>query len=123
MPFFCQRCGTGLPPSARFCSNCGNVVTAAPPPPGRPLVRPIVGRQIAGVCIGVAQANGWNVTTVRILTVAGVLLTSGLVGVAYLAGWIGIPEEPVGMPGPYPPGSYPQGPYPPNAPGGYPPRV
>ena len=34
MPFFCQRCGTGLPPSARFCSNCGNVVTAAPPAPG-----------------------------------------------------------------------------------------
>ena len=71
MPFFCQRCGTGLPPSARFCSNCGNVVTAAPPPPGRPLVRPIVGRQIAGVCIGVAQANGWDVTAVRVLTVVG----------------------------------------------------
>jgi phage shock protein PspC (stress-responsive transcriptional regulator) len=79
-----------------------------------------VGRQIAGVCIGVAQANGWNVTTVRILTVAGCLFTSGLVGVAYLAGWIGIPEEPVGMPGSYPPGNYPQGSYPP---GGYPPRV
>ena len=101
MPFYCQRCGTGLPPSARFCSNCGNVVTAAPPPPGRPLVRPIVGRQIAGVCIGVAQANGWDVTLVRILTVVGCLFTSGLVGVAYLAGWIGIPEEPVAMPGAY----------------------
>jgi phage shock protein PspC (stress-responsive transcriptional regulator) len=99
------------------------VVTAAPPPPGRPLVRPIVGRQIAGVCIGVAQANGWDVTVVRVLTVVGCLFTSGLVGVAYLAGWIGIPEETVGIPGVYPPGTYPQGPYPPNAPGGYPPRV
>ena len=123
MAFFCQRCGTGLPPSARFCSNCGNVVTAAPPAPGRPLVRPLAGRQIAGVCIGVAQANGWNVTTIRILTVVGFFLTSGLVGVAYLAGWIGIPEELVVMPGAYPPGSYPQGPYPPNTSGGYPPRV
>jgi len=76
------------------------------------------------VCIGVAQANGWNVTTIRILTVVGFFLTSGLVGVAYLAGWIGIPEELVVMPGSYPPpGSYPQGPYPPNASGGYPPRV
>ena len=65
------------------------------PSPGRPLVRPIVGRQIAGVCIGVAQANGWDVTLVRILTVVGCLFTSGLVGVAYLAGWIGIPEEPI----------------------------
>jgi phage shock protein C len=86
-------------------------------------VRPIVGRQIAGVCIGVAQANGWDVTLVRILTVVGFLFTSGLVGVAYLAGWIGIPEEPIGMPGTYPPGAYPPGSYPPNAPGGYPPSV
>ena len=123
MPFYCQRCGTGLPPSARFCSNCGTVVTAAPPPPGRPLVRPIVGRQIAGVCIGVAQANGWDVTLVRILTVVGFLFTSGLVGVAYLAGWIGIPEEPIGMPGT--PGTYPAagGSYPPGTPGNYPPSV
>jgi len=26
-----------------------------------------------------------------------------LVGVAYVAGWIGIPEEPLPMPGAYPP--------------------
>jgi phage shock protein C len=126
MPFYCQRCGTALPPSARFCSHCGTVVTAAPPPPGRPLVRPIVGRTIAGVCIGVAQANGWDVNVVRILTVVGFLFTSGLVGVAYLAGWIGIPEEQVLMPGGYPPGTpgvYPPGGYPPGTPGGYPPSV
>jgi len=72
-----------------------------------------VGRQIAGVCIGVAQANGWDVTTVRVLTVIGCLLTSGLVGIAYLAGWIGIPEEPTQMPGPYPPNT-PGTTYPPN---------
>jgi phage shock protein PspC (stress-responsive transcriptional regulator) len=82
-----------------------------------------VGRQIAGVCIGVAQANGWDVTLVRILTVVGFLFTSGLVGVAYLAGWIGIPEEPIPMPGTYPPGAYPPGSYPPSASGGYPPSV
>jgi phage shock protein PspC (stress-responsive transcriptional regulator) len=82
-----------------------------------------VGRQIAGVCIGVAQANGWDVTLVRILTVVGCLFTSGLVGVAYLAGWIGIPEEPIAMtgtPGTYPPAG---GSYPPGAPGNYPPSV
>jgi phage shock protein C len=126
MQFYCQRCGTALPPSARFCSNCGTVVTAAPPPPGRPLVRPIAGRNIAGVCIGVSQANGWDVTTVRILTAVGFFLTSGLVGVAYLAGWIGIPEEPIGIPGTYPtnvPGTYPPPSYPPNTPGSYPPNV
>lgn len=126
MPFYCQRCGTALPPSARFCSNCGTVVTATPPAPGRPLVRPIAGRQIAGVCIGVAHANGWDVSLVRVLTVVGFLFTSGLVGVAYLAGWIGIPEEQIPVPGGYPPGTpgaYPPGSYPPGTPGSYPPSV
>jgi phage shock protein C len=73
------------------------------PPPGRPLVRPLMGRQIAGVCIAVAQANGWDVSLVRILAVVGFFFSGGLVAIAYLAGWIGIPEEPFGAPGPYPP--------------------
>ncbi len=66
-------------------------------------MRPLMGRQIAGVCLGVAQANGWDVTVVRILTVVGFFCSSGLVGIAYLAGWIGIPEEPFVAPGVYPP--------------------
>lgn len=102
MAFFCHRCGTGLPTGARFCSNCGTVVGAFAPAPGRPLVRPLMGRQIAGVCLGVAQANGWDVTVVRVLTVVGLFVSSGLVGIAYLAGWIGIPEEPFVVPGVYP---------------------
>jgi phage shock protein PspC (stress-responsive transcriptional regulator) len=78
-------------------------VSANTPIPGRPLVRPIVGRQIAGVCLGLAQANGWDIALVRILAVVGFFFSGGLVAVAYLAGWIGIPEEPIVMPGPYPP--------------------
>jgi phage shock protein PspC (stress-responsive transcriptional regulator) len=93
MPFFCQRCGTGLPVGARFCSNCGAGVSVGTAVSGRPLVRPIVGRRIAGVCIGVAQAYGWDVALVRIFTVIGLFCSGGLVAVAYLAGWIGIPEE------------------------------
>lgn len=104
MAVFCNRCGTGLPGSARFCSSCGAVITAPSPVPGRPLVRPRVGRQIAGVCLALAQSNGWDVAVVRILTVLGFFFTSGFVGVAYVAGWIGIPEEPFEMPGAYPPG-------------------
>lgn len=103
MALYCHRCGTALPPGARFCSSCGTVVAASAPMPGRPLVRPRVGRQIAGVCLALAQSYGWDVTVVRILTVVGVFVSGGLVAVAYLAGWIGIPEEPLGLPGPYPP--------------------
>jgi phage shock protein PspC (stress-responsive transcriptional regulator) len=103
MAVFCQRCGTGLPAGARFCSNCGTVISAAQPMPGRPLVRPRVGRQIAGVCLALAQANGWDVAVVRIFTVLGLFFSGGFVGVAYVAGWLGIPEEPLELPGAYPP--------------------
>jgi phage shock protein C len=103
MAVFCQKCGIGLPATARFCSGCGATVPPPPTMPSRPLVRPRVGRQIAGVCLALAQSNGWDVSAVRILTVIAFLFSSGLVGVAYLAAWIGIPDEAVNLPGAYPP--------------------
>lgn len=103
MAVFCQRCGTGLPPSARFCSNCGEVIpvmqAGSGSPLGGPLLRPRAGRQIAGVCLALARSNGWDVGIVRIITVLGLIFSGGLVGVAYVAGWIGIPEEPYLLPG------------------------
>jgi len=71
--------------------------------PGRPLIRPQRGRAIAGVCMGLAQAYNWDVALVRIFTVIGFFFSGGVVAVAYLACWIGIPEEPIGLPGAYPP--------------------
>jgi len=104
MAVFCTACGTGLPVGARFCSNCGAVIAGVQPMPGRPLMRPRVGRQIAGVCQALALAYGWDVAVVRILTVLGLVFSGGIVGVAYVACWIGIPEEPLDLPGAYPPG-------------------
>lgn len=98
MALFCQRCGTGLPPGTRFCSSCGAVVPVAAFVSGRPLFRPIMGRQIAGVCIGLAQAYGWDVALVRIFSVIGLFFSGGLVAVAYLACWVGIPEESMPLP-------------------------
>ena len=137
MAVFCQQCGNALHSNARFCSGCGAGAPMAQPMQGRPLIRPHVGRQIGGVCMALAQANGWDVTTVRILTVIGFFFSSGLIGVAYVAAWIGIPEDTAPYPNSYPgsySGSYP-GPYSgqdpksyagPNAganPGAYPPQV
>ncbi len=104
MALYCHRCGSGLPSGARFCSNCGAVIASTAPAQGRRIVRPRAGRQIAGVCLGLAQANGWDVSLVRVLTVVGCLFSGGMVGIAYLAAWVGIPEEPLGAPGAYPPG-------------------
>ena len=116
MAVYCTRCGAGLPASARFCSNCGAGVPVPQVIPGRPLIRPREGRQIAGVCLALARAYGWDVSAVRIITVLIFFFSSGLVGVAYLAAWVGIPEEPVdfssvspGASGAPPPGVYPPG--------------
>jgi phage shock protein C len=99
MAVFCTRCGARLPVGARFCSSCGSAMPTPQTAPGAPLVRPRMGRQIAGVCLALARRNGWDVTTVRVLTVVGFFVTSGLAGLGYLAAWVGIPDEM-----PYPPG-------------------
>jgi phage shock protein PspC (stress-responsive transcriptional regulator) len=87
-----------MPVGARFCSHCGAVVPAGTFIPGRPLVRPLVGRQIAGVCIGLSQAYGWDIALVRILAILGFIFSGGIVAIAYVACWIGIPEEPLPLP-------------------------
>lgn len=48
---------------------------------------------IGGVCAGIARRFGWNPTTVRIVAVASVLIP-GPQFLAYVIGWIFIPNEP-----------------------------
>ena len=105
MSAFCSSCGNVLPPAARFCSVCGSVVSGFPPagfpPPGYPpyaprLVRPIYGRQFAGVCAGFSRTYGWDLGLVRILAVVSGIFLFPIPEIFYLACWIGIPEEPLG---------------------------
>ncbi|GAB3159678.1 PspC domain-containing protein [Myceligenerans halotolerans] len=56
------------------------------------LSRPRQGRMIAGVCAGVARRFGWNVTLVRVLTVASILLPGPQV-LAYIIFWILMPND------------------------------
>ncbi|WP_263353457.1 PspC domain-containing protein [Acidicapsa acidisoli] len=97
MSAFCNNCGSALPPGARFCSVCGNVIAGFPPagfPPYAPrLVRPIFGRQFAGVCVGLARTYGWDVGLVRILAVISGIFLCPFPEIFYIACWIGIPEE------------------------------
>ncbi len=102
MAMYCSRCGFGLPARAHFCSRCGTAAPTALQTPGSPMVRPRIGRQIGGVCAALAQTNGWDVIVVRTVAVLGLIFSSGLVGVAYLAAWIGIPEETPPLPRAYP---------------------
>ena len=57
-----------------------------------PFIRPVVGRQIGGVCAAIANHYGWEVTGVRIgMALLG--LFTGVGVVLYVALWIAIPER------------------------------
>jgi phage shock protein C len=56
------------------------------------LSRPRNGRVIAGVCAAIARRFGWDVTTVRVLTVLSFLLP-GTQLIAYLLLWVLIPSD------------------------------
>jgi phage shock protein C len=56
------------------------------------LVRTLDGRMVAGVCSGLAEYTGLEVTVVRLIFAAATFL--GFFGVfAYIAAWVIIPEE------------------------------
>jgi phage shock protein C len=67
-------------------------MSAAPNGPRR-LVRSRDDRMIAGVCAGLAAYLNVDVTVVRIIAAVTILLPGPSV-VAYLIGWLLIPEEP-----------------------------
>jgi len=56
------------------------------------LTRPESGRMIGGVCAGIARRFGWNVSVVRVLTVASILIPGPQV-IIYLALWLLIPAD------------------------------
>jgi len=57
------------------------------------LVRKRNGRMIAGVCAGLADYLGSDVTLIRVIVVAIALITGGAAILAYLVAWAIIPEE------------------------------
>jgi phage shock protein C len=108
----CTKCGNSMNEDARFCSACGTPATAQqsaqtyPPYPGAGyrtvgrLIRPRVGRMVAGVCQGLANNYGWDVTWVRVITVLLAIFACGIGLIAYIVFWIVMPEEPLALPQP-----------------------
>jgi phage shock protein C len=100
MASYCAACGSSLPEGARFCSSCGKAVA-----PGSyagfansargPLVRPRLGRKVAGVCQGLANQYGWDVTLTRVIAVVLAIFTFPLGLLAYGVFWLVMPEEPL----------------------------
>ena len=57
------------------------------------LMRPRDGRMLAGVCAGVADYFGLDVTLVRVIWAVVSVITGGAGVLAYLVAWIIIPGE------------------------------
>jgi phage shock protein PspC (stress-responsive transcriptional regulator) len=91
---YCRECGKQIDAKDGFCSRCGaSQYAASVPLAGRRLVRPHVGRKIAGVALGFAHYFGVDVALMRILWVLLIVLTGGLGLVIYLAAWILMPPQ------------------------------
>ena len=63
------------------------------PAPHKRLTRSRSDRMVGGVCGGLAQYLGIDSTLVRVLVVVGTVLGFGTLILAYLVGWVLIPEE------------------------------
>jgi phage shock protein C len=94
---YCNHCGKVIPDDSNVCSYCGASVGASLA--SRKLVRPRVGRKIAGVCLGFSEYFDVDVTLVRVVwLIASVTTVIGML--SYPIAWIVMPEEPLMLPAP-----------------------
>src|SRR6266852_3027785 len=89
---YCNYCGKVIQDDAAVCAYCGIRVGASVA--RKRLVRPRVGRKIAGVCLGCAEYFDLDVTLVRLMWLLVALMT-GVGLIAYPIAWIVMPEEPL----------------------------
>jgi phage shock protein PspC (stress-responsive transcriptional regulator) len=89
---YCVQCGAELGEGVKFCPKCGRGVSETGEFVRSKLIRPTKGKKVAGVCAAFANAYGWDVTAVRIITVLLALTVGGGV-LAYLIAWICIPSQ------------------------------
>lgn len=96
---FCTQCGTQLADTARYCTACGKPTsssasgpTAAAAPAPRKLRRIISEKKIAGVCAGFAEYFDTDITLMRVIWVALLLLPPNLGLIAYIVAWAVMPK-------------------------------
>ena len=88
---YCNYCGKVIQEDANLCAYCGTRVGAVTA--RRRLVRPRLGRKIAGVCLGMSEYFDLDVTLVRLMWLLLAIFT-GVGFLAYIVAWIVMPEEP-----------------------------
>ena len=97
---YCTQCGTQMAEGALYCTNCGKpadapagVPVAAIGPAPRRLRRIISQKKIAGVCAGFAEYFDMDVTLMRVIWLALLLLPPGIGLIGYIVAWAVMPKE------------------------------
>jgi phage shock protein C len=89
---YCNHCGKVIQDDAAVCAYCG--IRVGTSLARRKLVRPRIGRKIAGVCLGFSEYFDVDVTVVRVVwLIASITTVIGLL--SYPIAWIVMPEEPL----------------------------
>jgi len=92
---YCNYCGKVIQDDANVCAYCGIRVGASLA--RRKLIRPRLGRKIAGVCLGFSEYFDIDVTVVRLVWLIAACMT--VIGfLSYPIAWIVMPEEPLLLP-------------------------
>jgi phage shock protein C len=87
---YCNYCGKVIQDDAMVCAYCGTRVGASQA--RRKLIRPRLGRKVAGVCLGFAEYFDIDVTLVRVVW----LIAAGMTVIGFLSypiAWVIMPEE------------------------------
>src|SRR5246127_5907618 len=94
---YCNHCGKVIQDDAAVCAYCG--IRVGTSMARKKLMRPRVGRKIAGVCLGFSEYFDLDVTLVRVVWLIASFVT--VIGfVSYPIAWIIMPEEPLALPAP-----------------------
>ena len=92
---YCNYCGKSIQDDANVCAYCGTRVSSVVA--RQRLVRPREGRKIAGVCLGIAEYFDLDPTLIRLIWLV-LIFGAGTGVIAYIIGWIVMPEEPYLLP-------------------------
>ena len=88
---YCNYCGKVIQEDANICAYCGKRVGAVLA--RKRLIRPRVGRKIAGVAAGFAEYFDLDVTLMRLGWILFAICT-GIGFIGYFIAWMVMPEEP-----------------------------